>query len=59
LAIRDDRDPAGREPPTGMRGHGLLAMREALELPTALWIDLGHLPGKMAQRHVAVLLDER
>ena len=37
----------------------LFATGEALELAAALWIELSHLPGKMAQRHVAVLLDER
>jgi hypothetical protein len=32
---------------------------KALELTAAIRIQLSHLPGKMAQRHVAILLDER
>jgi hypothetical protein len=29
-----------------------------VELTAARWIQLGHLPGEVAQRHVAVLLYE-
>src|SRR4051812_7268363 len=31
---------------------------KAVELTAAPWIELGHLPGEVGQRHVAVLLDE-
>src|SRR3954452_997887 len=45
----------------GSRREGLLSLLpcKALKLPPAIRVEAGHLPGEVAERGVAVLLDER
>src|SRR6185437_5122700 len=62
VASRPQTPSASSSPKTNRWSRGrwlLLVAGKALKLATAIWIELSHLAGEVAQRHLTILLDER